>query len=246
MSDIHVLIPSYNCSEWIERCLESVVAQTYKPAKVLVIDDASTQQTYANKTVELCQKYGFMYLRNDRNMKCPYNLWLGVKVLNPKEEDVIFLLDGDDFLPNEKVFSRYKEVYSDSDVWMTYGNYAPYPRDTGQTPASAYPENVIEKRGFRRHGNLFNHPITFRRFLFDAIPEDDLKNNKGEWFRGGYDFAIIVPMLEMSGRDHYVFLDEVLYSYNAVNPISDSHVNVKLILETDQLRTRPKKELLQR
>jgi len=52
-------------------------------------------------------------------------------------------------------------------------------------------------------------------------------------------------MLEMAYAN-YRFLDEDLYMYNAVNPISDSHVNVSLINETDQLRTRAKKGILQR
>jgi len=128
---------------------------------------------------------------------------------------------------------------------LTYGNYAPYPRNTGQVRAAAYPPDVIRSRTFRTAGNLFNHPLTFRRFLFDEIKREDLQNNNGEWFRGGYDYAIMAPMLEMA-YINYRFLDEDLYMYNAVNPISDSHVNVSLINETDQLRTRAKKGILQR
>lgn len=246
MTDIHVLIPSYNCGEWIERCLESVSLQEDAPVKVLVIDDASDETGYAEETLGYCLDRGYMYLRNDKNEKCPYNLWLGAKILNPAPEDVIFLLDGDDFLPHEHVFSRYQEVYADPNVWMTYGNYEPYPEDTGQTPASAYPPHVIRKRDFRRAGNLFNHPITFRRFLFDEIREQDLQKSNGDWFRGGYDYAIIVPMLEMATGAHFRFLDEVLYEYNAVNPISDSRVNVDLIHETHELIRRPKRDVLQR
>ena len=246
MADIHVLIPSYNCLEWIERCLQSLANQSVQPVKVLVIDDASTEEGYAEKALAECQKYGYTYLRNQENEKCPYNLWLGVKVLNPNPDDIIFLLDGDDFLPHDNVLSRIQEVYEDTDVWMTYGNYVPYPKNTGQTLASAYPPEVIKKRDFRKGGNHFNHPITFRRFLFDEIREEDLKTNDGKWFRGGYDYAIIVPMLEMATGYHYRFLNEVLYSYNAVNPISDSKVNVKLINETTQLINRPKREILER
>lgn len=187
MVNIHVLIPSYNCGEWIGRCLDSVATQTRQPASVLVIDDASTGPSNSEVTLELCKRYGYSYLRNADNLKCPYNLWMGVKVINSDENDVIFLLDGDDFLPHEHVFERFNTVYADDNIWMTYGNYKPYPYDTGQTLASAYDPSVIRDRSFRTAGNKFNHPITFRRFLFDAIDEDDLKNDRGEWFRGGYD-----------------------------------------------------------
>lgn len=245
MSDIHVLIPSFNCGQWIARCLESVSIQTVQPSGVLVIDDGSTEAGYTDLAVSECTSRGFSFLRNSKNLKCPYNIWMGVKVLNPNPEDVIFLLDGDDFLPHERVFERFAEIYSDPRVWLTYGNYDPFPVNTGQVRASAYPQEALDNRDYRHSGNYFNHPLTFRRFLFDEIEEADLKNDNGEWFRGGYDFAIMAPMLEMA-HHNFRFLDETLYMYNAVNPISDSHVNMSLINETDQLRARPKKGILLR
>jgi len=245
VTNFHILIPSYNCQRWIERCLESVSVQTIQPSGVLVIDDDSPEHGYSELALQQCKNRGFSYLRNSDNLKCPFNIWMGVKVLDPDPEDVIFLLDGDDFLPHGKVLERFAEVYSDPEIWLTYGNYAPHPRNTGQVRAAAYPPEVVRSRNFRTAGNLFNHPLTFRRFLFDEIRREDLQNNNGEWFRGGYDYAIMAPMLEMAYAN-YRFLDEDLYMYNAVNPISDSHVNVSLINETDQLRTRAKKGILQR
>lgn len=244
--NIHVLIPSFNCGKWINRCLKSVASQKTQPVNVLVIDDASDDDTSAEIAFDACQKYNYSFLMNSVNKKCPYNIWMGVQVLDPYPDDVIFLLDGDDFLPHGSVFDRYAQVYADENVWMTYGNYSPHPTSTGQTPASAYPERVIRDRSFRTAGNLFNHPITFRRFLFDALKPSDMQNDRGKWFRGGYDFAIIVPMLEMAGGDHFLFLDEDLYKYNAINPISDSRVNRDLIQETEQLIRRSKKDLLVR
>lgn len=244
MTDIHVLIPSYNCQPWIERCLESVSAQAHAPVQVLVIDDASTDPHYEPLAREVCERYGFSYHRNERNMKCPYNLRLGIDMLAPKEEDVIFLLDGDDFLPHPKVFSRFAEVYSDPDVWLTYGNYQPHPRNTGQNLAYAYPRQVVKDRSFRTAAACFNHPLTFRKFLWDEVTDADMQTNNGRWFTGGYDMVIMSPMLEMCGEKHYKFLNETLYMYNAVNPISDATVNVRLVEESRQMMRRPKKGLL--
>jgi len=240
---MHVLIPSYNCGEWIERSVDSVISQSVQAKQILLIDDAS-DRSHSDIAFNVAVEKGCHYIRNTTNMKCPYNLWMGFRFLDPKENDVVFLLDGDDFLPHQNVLRRISEVYSDPDVWLTYGNYEPHPYNTGQTPARPYPDDAILNRTFRTAGNYFNHPITFRAFLFDALTREDLQNKGGAWFRGGYDFAIMAPMLEMCGSRHYRFLDENLYSYNAENPISDSRVNMNLIRETDELMHRQKKDLL--
>lgn len=254
MTNIHVLIPSYNCGPWIERCLRSVAEQEHKPAQVLVIDDASTDEDYSSKARFWCGGFRYRYWRNDENMKCPYNLRLGIDLLAGEfssfpmegigDEDVIFLLDGDDFLPHSKVFTRFAEVYSDPEVWLTYGNYQPHPHNTGQALARAYPPQVIRDRSFRTAGACFNHPLTFRKFLWDEVTDADMQTRNGKWFTGGYDMVIMAPMLEMCGERHYRFLDEHLYTYNAVNPISDSSVNVPLVEESREMMRRPKKGLL--
>lgn len=50
---VSVLIPCYNAETFVDRCLESVFAQTYQPIEVLVFDDGSTDETR-----ELLKKQG--------------------------------------------------------------------------------------------------------------------------------------------------------------------------------------------
>ncbi|MBA3602390.1 MAG: glycosyltransferase [Parachlamydiaceae bacterium] len=37
-----IVVPSFNCPDWIERCLASIESQKYPVGDVCVIDDAST------------------------------------------------------------------------------------------------------------------------------------------------------------------------------------------------------------
>ncbi|MEQ1646477.1 MAG: glycosyltransferase family 2 protein [Pyrinomonadaceae bacterium] len=40
--EVFIMVPIYNHAPFIERCLRSIINQTYAPAKLLVIDDGST------------------------------------------------------------------------------------------------------------------------------------------------------------------------------------------------------------
>lgn len=43
--EISVIIPTYNCSEYLEECLDSLLAQTYKDYELVIVDDGSTDAT---------------------------------------------------------------------------------------------------------------------------------------------------------------------------------------------------------
>ena len=42
---ISVIVPIYNIKEYLERCIDSILAQTYQNIEVLMVDDGSTDGT---------------------------------------------------------------------------------------------------------------------------------------------------------------------------------------------------------
>ena len=42
MTRISVVVPVYNCEEYLEQCIKSVLNQTIKDLEIICIDDGST------------------------------------------------------------------------------------------------------------------------------------------------------------------------------------------------------------
>ena len=47
MPQVTVIIPAYNAEAYIERCVRSILAQTHRALRLLVVDDGSTDRTGA-------------------------------------------------------------------------------------------------------------------------------------------------------------------------------------------------------
>ena len=42
---ISVIVPVYNAEPYLERCLDSIVSQSYSDIEILLVNDASTDQS---------------------------------------------------------------------------------------------------------------------------------------------------------------------------------------------------------
>ena len=49
---LSVIVPVYNVEEYLGRCVDSILAQTYKHLEVILVDDGAK-----DKTPEICDKY---------------------------------------------------------------------------------------------------------------------------------------------------------------------------------------------
>ena len=63
---ISICIPTFNRADLLGATLESVARQTMKPDEVLIIDNASTDNTEV--VVRPFEKYGFKYIKNEKNL----------------------------------------------------------------------------------------------------------------------------------------------------------------------------------
>ena len=68
-SEVSIYVPVYNGQSTIESCINSILSQTVKPNKILVINDNST-----DKTVEILKKYSdqIEIINNEKNLGLSY------------------------------------------------------------------------------------------------------------------------------------------------------------------------------
>lgn len=215
-----VIITSYNNRERYARNLDSVYSQKYENYRVIYIDDASPDgtgqlvQSYLEDKDELRRT---TLIRNKTRLGILANIHRAISSCNPTE--IIAILDGDDALAHTEVLAYLNQVYSDPDVWVTYGQlrYA----ETGVAYlTSEFAPAILEANAFREARWITSHLKTFYAGLFQSIALDDLKH-EGHFFERATDPAYMFPILEMAGK-HIRCVPEVLYVYTLLSTDNDS------------------------
>lgn len=221
MRRFKVVVPSFNSIDYIAKTLASIEMQTDKDFDVCVVDDGSTMQKQRRIIADFCSRNGWKMLFNDKNHGALYSLVHAIEHLECHDDDVIVVIDGDDWLAHKDVFKRLRDVYSSEDVYLTWGQCEIFPG--GKTPvnyAQAVPEMVIKQKLYRDIPFVFWHIGTFKYFLWRHIEDADLRDEDGDYLMLMKDKATLYPMLEMAG-DKIRFVPETLYIYNLANPLND-------------------------
>ncbi len=226
-----VVIPSYNSVKWIKKTLDSVARQTYSHYDVCVIDDASTEAGQREIIESYCQKHPWQPLFRTTNHGALANIVEGIKQLNPNDEDVILLLDGDDWLYNRHVFAKVAAAYREEAVNMTYGQFITYPR-WQKGFCIPLPNPAAQSLDFREIPFVFSHLRTFKHKIWKHVREEDLQDESGRYFKTAWDLAILYPLLEMTGGKSCKFINEFLYVYNIDNPLNDCVAHAQLQAKT--------------
>ncbi|MDO6776595.1 glycosyltransferase family 2 protein [Shewanella sp. 3_MG-2023] len=97
---ISVVIPYFNDSAKIKRCIESILHQSLLPSEIVIVDDASADSKKLEDTLKALQleikeaEIKVIYRRNTENMNGAYSRNLGVKLSN---SIYIAFLDSDDY-----------------------------------------------------------------------------------------------------------------------------------------------------
>ncbi|MCV3418293.1 glycosyltransferase family 2 protein [Campylobacter lari] len=95
MSQISIILPTYNVEKYIARALESCINQTFKDIEIIVVDDLGN-----DKSIDIAKEYAskddrIKIIHNEENLGLLKARYEGVKVAN---SSYVMFLDPDDYL----------------------------------------------------------------------------------------------------------------------------------------------------
>lgn len=222
-----IITTCWNAQRWIEYCVRSVLEQSYKNFQMIVVDDCSTDKTPA--ILERLANDRLVVIRNKRYLKAKLrNELAAVEASKPADEDVVALLDGDDFLYDKDVLAYLASIYEDGSIWTTWGNYINIDDEEEKLEVFSTKYKPLKSSSYfarpapgswknlRRHWR-YSHLKTGKYFLWKNIRDEDLIYSKtGKYYHEADDF-IIFPLLEMAGPDHSKFIERILYVRTVFN-----------------------------
>lgn len=200
-----VLVPCHNCAEFIGPCLESILAQDFKDFRVLVADDASTDDTAAVAASAAAGDPRVAVRRGGERAHLMGNIAAGLEELAPGPAEVVALVDGDDhLLPGafQSIMAAHRRgfdlVYTDMAIDGTGGSLG------AQLMPGVPPRAQLW---------CFSHMRSFKGYLLESLEDDALRDENGKYFRAAGDLSLYLPMAEAAGPGKTLFVPEKRYRY---------------------------------
>lgn len=190
---ISIVVTAYNVEQYIGKCLKSILTQTYKDFELIIVEDASTDNTleeilkFEDKRIKL--------IRHEENKGAGQSRKDGIHL---STGEYIGLIDADDYIDEtfiEDLVARAEET--DADIVST-GMQIEYP--DGSYNVKTFGERISE--GMQKFKDYNNGTIIFlanklvRRKLYDIVPYSTKRYCE--------DTPVIIPLLYYANKVAYV------------------------------------------
>lgn len=227
MVKISVIVPVYNCEDYIEESIKSILNQSFKDIEVICVDDGSTDDSLnILKELSMQDTRLKVFTQENQGSSVARN-----NALEKSSGDYIYFFDADDYIVDdclEKVYSN--AINNDSDIVLF--KYDEYKEESFLNHSKKDIEKQFPKTDFNNF--TFNcQDYRIRAFKGPFAPW--FKFYKKE-FLDKYDFEF-PPNLNHNDVPFHVktilkaskisFIPEYLYHYRIDNPNSISNTRLK-------------------
>ncbi|MFV8211700.1 SP_1767 family glycosyltransferase [Streptococcus pluranimalium] len=175
---VSIIVPVYNVRNYLKRCLDSLVQQTYSTIEILLVNDGSTDGSAA-----ICQEYAEqdarfrLFHQDNQGVSAARNL-----ALDQVKGDYITFVDSDDFVDGRYIEELVADALREK-VDIAATNFTSFNEERQSFLFYHHAENEFEKRysvqdWINLEGDMknnmhltftFSHLKLFKRHLFEGI-----------------------------------------------------------------------------
>ena len=238
---VSVLIPAYNHERYIEECIRSIIAQTYRNIELLVIDDGSKDRTFEilqSLKLECEQRFVSFVCMRQENSGCATTLNL---LLQPAKGKYVYMMASDDVAKPQAIEKLYAAISSKPQCVFAVG-------DDELIDANSQKISWDDKKNIVPFGQGYN---SFGEYLKSKRPDVDFYGDSfgsyktllgGNYVPNGVlllksavdkyvHYTSDAPLedwymnLQMAKAGKYVYVDEILFSYRWHQSNTIKHVD---------------------
>lgn len=229
MIKVSIIVPVYNTSKYLDKCISSLINQTLKDIEIIIVNDGSIDDS--QKKIELWQKKDKrikLYNKENGGQASARNLGLSVA----KGEYIAFL-DSDDYVADEMYYLLYQEAKNNDfdivlcDYYLDYGNKIlksnQLSTKTSIMSANDYilstpsPVNKLIKRTFLKENN-FSFPEGFIYEDLAAMPILGIYNPTIKYINKYLYYYVQTPVSTMRNDEYKEKYEDIFkaieYLYN--------------------------------
>ena len=223
------IIPFRNVRPYIRQCYESILNQSNKNWIAIFCDDCSDDDTIS----EIEKDSRFIIRKTENRITALPNIHYAIMESNLNDDDIICILDGDDFLIRNDSLDIIDLMYKDNTL-LTYGQYS-WPNGS---IGHCMPYTTQLFSNLRKGGYWASHMRTFKFKLYKEILNQDpnltcFKDKDGNFYKTCYDIAIMTPLMEIAGLENIKFNPIPIYYYRIYNG-NDHYLYGSLQKETEK------------
>lgn len=222
---ISVIIPVYNVEEFLPRCVESVLCQTYTDYEIILVDDGST-----DSSSDICDLYAQkndkikVYHKRNGGLADARNFGLEHSV-----GDYVLFLDSDDFYTDENMFTQLMRYSGKADVICF--NYCRYIKEKGQAmlplTRCSVRMNILDQKA---PADVFTSSACMKIVRKNIITDNNIFFEKGSLSE---DIEWSAKLLVYA--ETILYTDKVYYAYRVRPGSITKSISLKHIYDLDNI-----------
>ena len=168
---ISVIVPVYNVENYVERCIDSILDQTYKNFELIIIDDGSTDGSgsIVDRYVDTDPRVTVIHVQN-KGAAAARNLGI-----NKAQGEYISFVDSDDWIENT-FLDRLSQLIEKNDADIAWCGYTKV-SDSEKHGPDQKSEDLIVENGIDAIDNLYgkgylNYVVVWNKIYKSSLFED--------------------------------------------------------------------------